>query len=99
MARIGGVDVPRNKKIGISIRYVFGIGPSNGINILTKANVNPETRTLSDKWTVITLDGLPSAHAEHTLAVTLDGPEVLTLTKEQKRLRQAKSADNGALAT
>lgn len=45
MARIGGVDVPRNKKIGISIRYVFGIGPSNGINILTKANVNPETRT------------------------------------------------------
>ena len=45
MARIGGVDVPRNKKIGISIRYVFGIGPSNGVNILTKANVNPETRT------------------------------------------------------
>ena len=45
MARIAGVDVPRNKKIGISIRYVFGIGASNGVSILTKANVNPETRT------------------------------------------------------
>jgi len=36
----------------------------------------------------VTLDGKPSAHAEHTLAVTPDGPEILTLTKEQKRLRQ-----------
>lgn len=45
MARIGGIDVPRNKKIGISIRYVYGIGPSNGIDILKKANVNPDART------------------------------------------------------
>lgn len=45
MARIAGVDVPRNKKIGISIRYVFGIGASNGTKILAKANVNPEART------------------------------------------------------
>lgn len=45
MARIAGVDVPRNKKIGISIRYVYGIGASNGVDILQKANVNPETRT------------------------------------------------------
>ncbi len=45
MARIAGVDVPRNKKIGISIRYVYGIGASNGVNILQKANVNPDTRT------------------------------------------------------
>jgi hypothetical protein len=52
-----------------------------------------ETRTLSDKWTVVTLDGKPSAHAEHTLAVTADGPEVLTLTKEQKRLRQSGNAE------
>lgn len=43
-----------------------------------------ETKTLADKWTVVTLDGKPSAHAEHTLAVTHDGPEILTLTKEQK---------------
>jgi small subunit ribosomal protein S13 len=45
MARIAGVDVPRNKKIEISIRYIYGIGPSNGLDILRKAGVNPETRT------------------------------------------------------
>jgi methionyl aminopeptidase len=52
----------------------------------------PETRTLDDKWTVVTADGMLSAHAEHTIAVTPDGPEILTLTKEQKRrLGEAKS--------
>jgi small subunit ribosomal protein S13 len=45
MARIAGVDVPRNKKIEVSIRYIYGIGASNGMDILRKANVNPETRT------------------------------------------------------
>lgn len=55
-----------------------------------------ETRTLSDKWTVVTLDGKPSAHAEHTLAVTIDGPEILTLTKEQKRLRQPENAETAS---
>ncbi|HYK19330.1 MAG TPA: type I methionyl aminopeptidase [Pyrinomonadaceae bacterium] len=37
------------------------------------------TKVLSDGWTVVTLDGKPSAHAEHTIAITEDGPEVLTL--------------------
>ncbi|MFN2591067.1 MAG: type I methionyl aminopeptidase [Actinomycetota bacterium] len=36
------------------------------------------TRVLSDDWTVVTADGSLSAHAEHTIAVTEDGPEVLT---------------------
>ena len=44
MARIAGVDIPRNKKIEVSIRYIYGIGASNGMVILRKANVNPDTR-------------------------------------------------------
>lgn len=36
------------------------------------------TRTLADKWTIVTLDGTMSAHFEHTVAVTADGPRVLT---------------------
>ena len=36
------------------------------------------TKTLKDGWTVVTVDGLPSAHAEHTIAITEEGPEVLT---------------------
>ena len=39
----------------------------------------PETRTLEDGWTVVTRDGSLSAHVEHTIAVTEDGPEILTL--------------------
>lgn len=61
--------------------YCFAIEPM--LNLGTH-----ETKTLSDKWTVVTLDGKPSAHAEHTIAVTIDGPEILTLTKEQKKQRE-----------
>ena len=39
----------------------------------------PETDILADDWTVVTLDGTWAAHAEHTVAVTDDGPQVLTL--------------------
>lgn len=39
----------------------------------------PETRTLSDKWTVVTADGSLAAHFEHTVAITENGPRVLTL--------------------
>jgi len=52
-----------------------------GLTIAIEPMVNvggPSTRTLGDKWTVVTLDGTTSAHAEHTVAVTDDGPRVLT---------------------
>lgn len=38
-----------------------------------------KVRTLQDEWTVVTTDGLPSAHFEHTVAITDAGPEILTL--------------------
>lgn len=37
-----------------------------------------DTRTLSDDWTVVTVDGSPASHWEHTVAVTADGPRILT---------------------
>jgi methionyl aminopeptidase len=40
---------------------------------------SPGTRLLDDGWSVVTADGKLSAHAEHTIVVTDDGPEVLTL--------------------
>jgi methionyl aminopeptidase len=55
-----------------------------------------ETRTLEDKWTVVTLDGKASAHAEHTIAVTPEGPEILTLSKEQKRQLSQAAAETAA---
>ena len=39
---------------------------------------NPATRTLADKWTVVTTDGSLSAHFEHTVAITAAGPRILT---------------------
>jgi methionyl aminopeptidase len=58
--------------------YCFALEPM--LNLGTH-----ETKTLDDKWTVVTKDGKASAHAEHTIAITLEGPEILTLTKEQKK--------------
>jgi methionyl aminopeptidase len=37
-----------------------------------------EVKVLSDGWTVVTADGMPSAHFEHTVAITGNGPEILT---------------------
>jgi len=42
----------------------------------------PETDTLRDHWTVVTRDGLPSVHVEHTLAITRDGVYVITAGEE-----------------
>jgi methionyl aminopeptidase len=53
-----------------------------GLTIAIEPMVNvgtAKTRTLMDKWTVVTVDGLRSAHYEHTVAVTADGPRILTL--------------------
>ena len=44
MARIAGIDIPRNKHIGIALRYIYGIGPTLSQKILTQAGVNPEVK-------------------------------------------------------
>ncbi|MGH3155057.1 MAG: M24 family metallopeptidase, partial [Streptosporangiaceae bacterium] len=64
-----------------------------------------QTRQLSDGWTVVSADGTPAAHFEHTVAITTDGPWVLTaLDGGQSRLGGecsglggvARTADAGA---
>jgi small subunit ribosomal protein S13 len=44
MARISGVDLPRNKRIEIGLTYVFGIGKTSANQIVKTANVSPDTR-------------------------------------------------------
>ena len=44
MARISGVDLPRNKRIDIGLTYVFGIGRTSAKQIIQEANVTPSTR-------------------------------------------------------
>jgi methionyl aminopeptidase len=52
-----------------------------GMTLAIEPMVNagrPETKTLSDRWTIIAADGSRSAHFEHTVAVTVEGPRILT---------------------
>lgn len=44
MARIEGVDLPRNKRVEIALTYLFGIGPTRARKIVAATKVNPDTR-------------------------------------------------------
>jgi methionyl aminopeptidase len=65
--------------------YVFAIEPMVNMGA-------HQTKVLKDGWTVITLDGRPSAHVEHTVAITEEGPQVLT------RVAEAERKESGAVA-
>ena len=45
MARIAGVDIPNEKRIDISLRYIFGIGPKSASVICEKTGITPNTKT------------------------------------------------------
>ncbi len=45
MARIAGVDIPRNKQIWVALQYIYGIGPNLSQRILAQADVNSEVKT------------------------------------------------------
>lgn len=44
MARIAGVDLPRDKRVEISLTYIYGIGRPSSLKILKEAGINPDTR-------------------------------------------------------
>lgn len=44
MARISGVDLPREKRVEIGLTYIYGIGRASANRLLAEANVNPDTR-------------------------------------------------------
>lgn len=44
MARISGVTIPNEKQVQVALRYIYGIGPKNASDILTKAKIDPTVR-------------------------------------------------------
>lgn len=50
MARIAGVNVPTDKRVGVALTYIYGIGPTRNKKILEQANIDPDVRVkdLSD---------------------------------------------------
>ena len=57
-----------------------------------------EVRVLEDRWTAVTADGSLAAHFEHTIAVTEDGPEVLTATQSGRCERRRGSPESGGMS-
>lgn len=45
MARLAGVDLPRNKRLDIALTYIYGIGPSTATALLTETGISPDLRT------------------------------------------------------
>ncbi|MCJ7500140.1 30S ribosomal protein S13 [bacterium] len=59
MARIAGVDLPRNKRIEVALTYIYGIGQTTATKIVSEADVNPDTRVVDlDEGQVIRLRDL-----------------------------------------
>lgn len=44
MARIAGVDIPKNKQVWVSLQYIYGIGPSLSQRILARTGISPDTK-------------------------------------------------------
>ena len=64
MARIAGVDLPRDKTIGISLTYIYGIGRASAVKICDVAGVRPEAKTfdLDEKEVIKLRDEIERSH-------------------------------------
>jgi len=71
----------KSRRFRTTERAVTGAKLREGMVLAIEPMVNfgkPETRVLGDNWTAVTVDGSFSAHFEHCVAVTKDGPMILT---------------------
>ena len=84
MARIAGVDLPREKRIEIGLTYVYGIGRTTSNKILAEAGVNPDTRVRN-----ITDDEVKRiSEAIEKLGVTVEGDLKREIALNIKRLQE-----------
>ena len=84
MARIAGVDLPREKRIEIGLTYVYGIGRPTATKILVEAGVNPDTRVRD-----ITDDEVKKiTEAIETLGVMVEGDLRREIALNIKRLQE-----------
>ena len=81
MARIAGVDIPRDKRVEVSLTYIYGIGLTRAKNILAQTGVNPDTRVkdLEDA----DLQKLRSAADDYTVEGDLRRQEGMALKRLQ----------------
>jgi small subunit ribosomal protein S13 len=86
MPRIAGVDIPENKKVRYSLRYIYGVGPKIADDILEESKIDPDTkaRDLSDDEV-----GLIAAYLDANLVV--EGTLRRQVQQNIQRLRDIRS--------
>ncbi len=87
MARIAGIDIPRNKKVPYSLSYIYGIGETTGYKICEAANVDPEARV--DDLSEDQVTALRNAIAD--LGIVVEGESRTTVSMNIKRLKDIGS--------
>ena len=83
MARIAGVDLPREKRVEIGLTYIFGIGRVSSNRILAQAGVNPDTRVRD-----LTDDGVKRISAVIDETQTVEGDLKRQIAMDIKRLQE-----------
>ena len=81
-----GTDMHEDPQVPNFGRAGRGVVLQEGMTLAIEPMVNAgtfEVIALDDRWTIVTADGKLSAHFEHTVAVTADGPDILTLRSEE----------------
>ncbi len=83
MARIAGVDLPRDKRIEIGLTYIYGIGRTSADKILAQAGVNPDTRVRD-----LTDDDVKNISAVIDETMTVEGDLRREIALNIKRLQE-----------
>ena len=83
MARIAGVDLPRDKRVEIGLTYIYGIGRTSATRILTEAGVNPDIR-----WRDLTDDDVKKISAVIDETQTVEGDLRREIALNIKRLQE-----------
>ena len=87
MARISGIDIPVEKRVIISLTYVYGIGPTTAKKILDETKINPDTRVkdLSEADLAKIREQLSEMH------ILVEGEKKRVVSNNIKRLQEIKS--------
>lgn len=86
MPRIAGIDIPNEKRIEVSLTYIFGIGDTKSKEVLKEANINPDIRAKE-----LTEEQLSSINkAIRTLEVPVEGELKRTISSNIRRLSEIK---------
>jgi small subunit ribosomal protein S13 len=87
VARIAGIDIPRNKKVPFSLSYIYGIGITTGFKICEAANIDPDSRV--DDLSEDQVTALRTAITD--LGIIVEGESRTTASMNIKRLKDIGS--------